>query len=206
MLLGRRPRSDFDLIIKRAEDIVLSLIFLIILSPLLILTGILVKIDSDGPVFFRQKRHGFANDTFYVFKFRSMYVNTEQNAEFVQAIRGDKRVSRIGKFIRRTSIDELPQLINVLKGDMSIVGPRPHPIELSTQMQNDVVAYLARHKMKPGITGWAQINGHRGETETADKMQARVDHDIWYVDNWSTLLDIKIIILTIPALMRNEAY
>ncbi|WP_262690035.1 undecaprenyl-phosphate glucose phosphotransferase [Kordiimonas aestuarii] len=204
--LGRRPLSSSALILKRAEDLVLGSLLLLLLSPFLLVIAIMIKLDSPGPVFFRQERHGFANGTFKVFKFRSMYFKPPQDNEFRQATKSDPRVTRLGRIIRRTSIDELPQLLNVVKGDMSLVGPRPHPVALSDQVLNDVEAYLARHKVKPGITGWAQIHGLRGETDTLEKMTKRVEYDLWYVDHWSVWLDLRILIMTAPALLDKNAY
>ena len=204
--LGRQPLSSGEQLLKRSEDITLACLFFLILSPVLLLVALLVKMDSPGPVLFRQRRHGFANGTFDVFKFRTMYFNNTQQNEFKQATKNDARITRLGRVLRRTSVDELPQLLNVILGDMSIVGPRPHPVALSYQSMDNVETYLARHKVKPGITGWAQINGLRGETNTLEKMTKRVEADLWYVDNWSVWLDFRIIIMTLPALLDENAY
>ncbi|TNE61454.1 MAG: undecaprenyl-phosphate glucose phosphotransferase [Alphaproteobacteria bacterium] len=204
--LGRRPLSSTDQMFKRAEDLILGSLFLLMASPVLLLIAFLIKIDSPGPVFFRQQRHGFANATFRVYKFRTMYNRPPEQNAFKQAVKNDPRVTRLGRILRRTSLDELPQLLNVIQGDMSLVGPRPHPVALSHQFLDDVEEYLARHKMKPGITGWAQIHGLRGETETLEKMTKRVECDLWYVDHWSVWLDLRIIFMTLPSLLDKNAY
>lgn len=204
--LGRKPLSSSELMLKRLEDLVIGGTLLILLSPILLLIGLAIRLDSPGPALFRQDRHGFANGTFKVFKFRTMYQPKSGDAQFKQAVRNDPRVTRLGRFLRRTSIDELPQLLNVVRGEMSLVGPRPHAVALSYQFLGDVEAYLARHKMKPGITGWAQIHGLRGETETLEKMSKRVEYDLWYVDHWSILLDFRILVMTLPSLLSKNAY
>jgi lipopolysaccharide/colanic/teichoic acid biosynthesis glycosyltransferase len=158
--------------------------------------GIAIKLDSPGPVFFRQTRHGFNNAPIRVFKFRSMTVMEDGDA-FRQAIRGDQRITRVGRVLRRTNIDELPQLFNVLLGDMSIVGPRPHATAHNQMFEQLISTFSRRHIVKPGITGWAQVNGYRGETDTLDKMRQRVEYDLHYIDNWSFLFDMKIIVMTI---------
>lgn len=204
--LGRKPLSSGELVLKRLEDLIIGGTLLLLLSPLLLLIGLAIRLDSPGPALFRQDRHGFANGTFKVFKFRTMYQPASGGAQFKQAVRNDPRVTRLGRFLRRSSIDELPQLLNVVRGEMSLVGPRPHPIALSHQFLGDVETYLARHKMKPGITGWAQIHGLRGETETLEKMSKRVEYDLWYVDHWSILLDFRILVMTLPSLLSKNAY
>jgi putative colanic acid biosynthesis UDP-glucose lipid carrier transferase len=189
--------------IKRAVDIVISLIFLITLFPIIYLIfGILIKMSSPGPVFFVQERTGLKSKNFKCYKFRSMKCNGEANAR--QATANDERKTRIGDFIRRTSIDELPQFINVLKGDMSIVGPRPHPIFLDEKYSKLVEKYMVRHFVKPGITGLAQINGLRGETKDVMEMEDRIKKDIWYLENWSIALDIEIIILTVFRMIAGD--
>lgn len=189
---------------KRLEDIILSSLLLILTSPLLIAIAIAVKMDSRGPALYRQKRHGFNNEIFDVYKFRSM---KQENRPLAQATRNDPRVTRVGRFLRRSSLDELPQLWNVLKGDMSIVGPRPHAVQHNVEYASIISEYFARHNVKPGITGWAQVNGLRGETDTPDKMRRRVDADLHYIENWSLLLDFKVILMTaITVWFQDTAY
>lgn len=184
---------------KAIEDRVVAAVALILLGPLMLVTAILIKLDSPGPIFFKQSRTGWNGREFPIWKFRSMKVHQPQTDELKQATRDDGRVTRIGRFIRKTSIDELPQLLNVLSGSMSVVGPRPH----ATQHNS---AYMARHRIKPGITGLAQINGYRGETDTLDKMKKRVEYDMQYINTWSFWLDLEIMFKTIPALLRNDAF
>ena len=172
-----------------------GLILLAIAIPLAVIT-VAVRRSSPGPVIFRQRRYGLNGKEFEILKFRTMTV-IENGAEFVQARPGDSRVTPIGAFLRRTSLDELPQFINVLRGDMSIVGPRPHPIALDEQHRRLIPSYFFRHKIRPGITGLAQINGFRGPTDTLDNMRGRIEHDIEYIDQWSLMLDLKIIWLTV---------
>jgi putative colanic acid biosynthesis UDP-glucose lipid carrier transferase len=161
----------------------------------MVVIAILIKRESEGPVFFKQERHGFDGKIIKVWKFRSMHLHDD--TEVKQATKGDSRVTKIGAFIRRTSIDELPQFINVLQGRMSVVGPRPHAVAHNEEYRQLIPYYMLRHKVKPGITGWAQINGYRGETDTLDKMEGRVDYDLDYIRNWSLLMDIKIVFLTV---------
>jgi putative colanic acid biosynthesis UDP-glucose lipid carrier transferase len=190
-------------IIKRVTDIVVSLTFLITLFPIIYsIFGMLIKLSSPGPVFFIQERTGLKGKKFKCYKFRSMRCNGEAHTR--QATVNDTRTTRIGKFIRRTSIDELPQFINVLKGDMSIVGPRPHPIFLNEKYSKLIEKYMVRHFVKPGITGLAQINGLRGETKEVSEMEKRIKKDIWYLENWSIALDIKIIIRTVFVMIRGD--
>ncbi len=179
---------------------------LVVLSPLMLLTALAIKLESQGPVFFRQPRHGWDGREFEVLKFRSMLVHQEDAGQVTQARRHDPRITRVGRFIRRTSIDELPQLFNVLEGSMSLVGPRPHAIAHNEFYSDKVNAYLARHRIKPGMTGLAQIRGHRGETESLEKMQQRVESDLEYINTWSPWLDIKILFLTPFALLSRNAY
>lgn len=191
-----RPFNDIDGWAKRAEDIFLgSLILLVIAIPMLII-ALLIKLTSKGPIIFKQKRYGVSGEEITVWKFRSMTV-TEDGEKIKQAQKNDSRITPLGKFLRKTSLDELPQFINVLQGTMSIVGPRPHAVAHNEQYRKQIFGYMLRHTIKPGITGWAQVNGARGETETLEKMEKRVDYDLWYINNWSLLLDIKIIFLTI---------
>lgn len=193
--LSRKPLSVFDLLVKRTFDIVIAIAGLVVMSPLLLLSSLAVKLDSKGPVFFIQTRHGYNNEAIRVVKFRTMYVS--EGAEFRQASKGDPRVTRIGRIFRATSIDELPQLWNILRGDMSVVGPRPHAITHNELFTPHIDSFDRRHTVKPGLTGWAQVNGFRGETNTLEKMQNRIEHDLYYIDNWSLLLDVKIILLTL---------
>lgn len=191
------PCSLRDRLVKRGFDAVVAAAMLILLSPLLLIVAALIKLDTPGPVLFRQKRLGFNNDVIEVLKFRSMTTFDDARDEFRQAVRNDPRVTRIGRFIRRTNIDELPQLINVLKGEMSMVGPRPHAVAHNNMFADQIRRMFRRHNVKPGITGWAQVNGFRGETDTFEKMQKRIEHDLYYVDNWSFFFDLKIMIMTV---------
>ena len=202
-----KPLSGWDTVIKSIEDKLISALALICLSPVMALTAIAVKLDSKGPVFFKQKRYGFNNELIEVYKFRSMYTDmTDTNASRLVS-KGDPRVTRVGRFIRKTSLDELPQLFNVLKGELSLVGPRPHAAQAKAadRLYTEVVeGYFARHKVKPGVTGWAQVNGWRGETDTEEKIQRRVEHDLYYIENWSVLLDLYILATTPLALLKSE--
>jgi Undecaprenyl-phosphate glucose phosphotransferase len=196
------PLSAFDLAAKRAFDICIAGLGLLMLSPLLLAVSLAIRLDSRGPVFFRQIRHGYNNEVIGVLKFRSM-TTIEDGRHFKQAVKNDPRVTRAGRILRPTNIDELPQLVNVLLGEMSIVGPRPHPIALNETFAEQISPFSRRHKVKPGITGWAQVNGYRGETDTIEKMRRRIECDLYYIDNWSFLLDIKIILMT---LFSKRAY
>jgi Undecaprenyl-phosphate glucose phosphotransferase len=194
--LSRAPLTLKDHFIKRAFDIGVSISLLLLASPLLALITLLIKLDSPGPVLFRQRRNGFNQREFRVFKFRTM--NTLDDGDVVrQATRNDGRVTRIGRVLRRTNLDEIPQLLNVILGDMSLVGPRPHAVVHNTEYEERIRLYARRHNVKPGITGWAQVNGFRGETNSIDKMQKRVEHDLFYIDHWSVLFDIKILLMTL---------
>src|SRR5208283_6201349 len=186
-----------------AVDIVASIAALTLFAPLMIAVAIAIKLDSKGPVFFRQTRHGFNGRPFGIYKFRSMTVM--ENGDVVrQAQKNDKRVTKVGYWIRRLSIDELPQLLNVLFGDMSIVGPRPHASAHDRYFTSTIEKYAFRHHVKSGITGWAQVCGARGETDTLEKMQRRVELDLWYINNWSVWLDFSIMIRTIFVVFRGE--
>jgi exopolysaccharide biosynthesis polyprenyl glycosylphosphotransferase len=189
--------------VKRLADIVLSATCLILLMPLLLMTALAIKLDSSGPVIFRQRRCGFNGRHFNIFKFRTMSV-LENGEQVVQAKRNDSRVTRVGALLRRTSIDELPQLLNVLKGDMSIIGPRPHALAHDNEFMELVAKYAYRHHVKPGITGWAQVNGQRGETRTVSDIENRVELDLFYIDNWSLVLDAKILCLTLVEVLRGD--
>lgn len=196
------PLSMFDLCVKRTFDVTIATIGLIALSPLLLIVSVAIRLDSPGPIFFRNTRHGFNNDKIRVLKFRSM-MSIEDAGQFTQATENDPRVTRIGRIIRRTNIDELPQLINVLRGEMSLVGPRPHATAHNALFNNVIAPFSRRHNVKPGITGWAQVNGCRGATDTLEKMQRRIEYDLYYIDNWSFLFDVKIIMMT---LFSKKAY
>ncbi len=205
-----RPLRDWRAIAKEIEDRVLAAAILIMISPILAAIAIAIRLETPGPVLFKQKRYGLNNQLIEVLKFRSMYVNkTDANAEQLTR-RNDPRVTRVGAFIRKTSLDELPQFFNVLRGEMSIVGPRPHATaaKAGTVLYQDAVRYYdARHRMKPGITGWAQVNGWRGETETIEQIERRVEHDLYYIENWSIALDLWIIVRTIfGGFMGRHAY
>jgi putative colanic acid biosynthesis UDP-glucose lipid carrier transferase len=190
------PFTGTNELIKRVSDIVLAALIIVIISPILLALAIGVKLSSRGPVIFKQKRNGLDGEEIVVYKFRSM--TAQENGSVVrQATKNDPRVTRFGAFLRRTSLDELPQFFNVLQGRMSIVGPRPHAVAHNEEYRRIIKAYMVRHKVKPGITGWAQVNGHRGETDTIEKMQARVEYDLEYLRNWSLGLDLQIIVRTI---------
>jgi putative colanic acid biosynthesis UDP-glucose lipid carrier transferase len=197
------PFTGINGLIKRISDIVLAAIIQVLLLPIMLMIAAAVKISSPGPVIFRQRRYGLYGEQIIVYKFRSMRV-TEDGAKVVQATKDDARVTPIGAFLRRTSLDELPQFINVLQGRMSIVGPRPHAVAHNEQYRKLIKGYMLRHKVKPGITGWAQVNGLRGETETLDKMEARVRFDLDYLRNWSLSLDLRIILRTVVVVLKRE--
>lgn len=203
----KRPIGGLKAFEKRVFDIVFALIGIILFAPLMLFIALLIKLESRGPVLFKQKRHGFNNKPIEVLKFRSMYVD-QCDATAVRAVRrGDARVTRIGRFIRRASIDELPQFFNVLRGELSMVGPRPHAMAARTgDIEYDQVAdsYSARHKVKPGVTGWAQINGWRGEMNSSEKIHQRVKHDLYYIENWSIWFDLKIVLLTPWSLVTTK--
>lgn len=193
-------------VFKRLEDFILSLIILIIISPFLLSISILVKSTSRGPIIFKQKRYGLNGKEINIYKFRTMTV-TENSNDIIQAKKGDHRFTSIGAFLRKTSLDELPQFFNALTGRMSIVGPRPHAKAHNEQYRKQIPKYMLRHTVKPGITGWAQINGWRGETDTLNKMEKRVEFDLYYIDNWSVWMDIKIILLTfVKGFIDKNAY
>ncbi|WP_298051674.1 undecaprenyl-phosphate glucose phosphotransferase [uncultured Paenalcaligenes sp.] len=183
--------------LKRAEDLVLGSLIGLLILPVCALIYVSIKLTSPGPALFKQHRTGFNGKSFKVYKFRSMEVHNEKNGEVTQASANDPRITRLGAFLRKTSLDELPQFYNVLQGRMSIVGPRPHALAHNEHYKDQIESYMKRHKVKPGITGWAQVNGLRGETDTIEKMQRRVEFDLWYINNWSLWLDLKIITLTI---------
>lgn len=196
-------QSAYNRILKRAFDVVFSILVLTTCFPLLyLIAGLLVKLSSPGPVIFKQKRTGIYGKEFECYKFRTMKINDE--ADVVQAVKDDPRMTRIGSFLRQTNLDEFPQFINVLMGDMSVVGPRPHMLKHTEQYSLLIDKYMVRHLVKPGITGWAQIMGYRGETRTLEQMEGRVKCDVWYIENWSFFLDLKIIFVTIVNMFRGE--
>ena len=201
--IGRKPLQAGEIFLKRAMDLSLSLLALVMLAPLFVSVAILIKLDTPGPIFFRQRRYGFNQQPFGVYKFRSM--KTERSAEFRQASRNDSRITRVGAMLRRSNIDELPQLFNVVLGEMSLVGPRPHAMAHDRSFERRIALYARRHNVKPGITGWAQVHGLRGETLTDLDMERRVNHDLHYIDNWSIWLDIQIMVQTVvsPRAYRN---
>lgn len=198
-----RPLSGWGAPLKRLEDLVLASTLIVVLSPALLAIGLLIKIDSRGPVVFRQERYGLNNQRIQVLKFRTMHHDPNPDPNVPQARRNDPRVTRIGRFLRRTSLDELLQLLNVLRGEMSLVGPRPHASAHNEQYARLIEGYLGRHRMKPGITGWAQVNGLRGAVQSVDDMRCRLQYDRYYMANWSVLLDIKVLLMTVPALFRG---
>ncbi|MEZ5571305.1 MAG: undecaprenyl-phosphate glucose phosphotransferase [Halioglobus sp.] len=195
--LNTSPLTGHNALIKAGLDKLIALFALSLLAPVLLIIAFLIRQGSPGPIFFRQKRHGWDGQVIQILKFRTMYQATEQTDDSRQAQHHDPRVTTIGRFLRRTSLDELPQFINVLRGEMSVVGPRPHPLALNHSFANRIDAYMQRHRVKPGITGWAQIHGLRGETETLEKMQRRIEYDLYYIEHWSLWLDIKIILRTL---------
>jgi len=205
--MADRPISDWNMVLKWMFDKVVALVAIVLLTPVMIATAIAIKLESKGPVLFKQKRFGFNNELIEIYKFRSMYTDMSDANAAKLVTKDDPRVTRVGKFIRRTSIDELPQLFNVLKGEISVVGPRPHALQAkaANKLYNDAVdGYFARHKVKPGMTGWAQINGWRGETDTVEKIMQRVNHDLHYIDNWSLVLDIYIVAMTPFSLVSQK--
>ncbi|HBL7018668.1 MULTISPECIES: undecaprenyl-phosphate glucose phosphotransferase [Serratia] len=204
--LFETPISGMNMVLKRLEDIILSASILVFISPVLVCISLAVKLTSPGPIIFRQQRYGIGGKPINVWKFRSMKV-MENGGDVVQATKQDSRVTPVGRFLRRTSLDELPQFINVLRGEMSIVGPRPHAVSHNEQYRKLIDGYMLRHKVKPGITGWAQINGWRGETDELEKMQKRIEFDLEYIRNWSVWFDIKIVFLTIfKGFVHKSAY
>jgi putative colanic acid biosynthesis UDP-glucose lipid carrier transferase len=207
LILHERPLRGWGIVLKAIEDRLLALLILLLVSPILLLVALGILVTSGRPVFFRQIRYGFNNNEFTVYKFRTMHASGDGGDSVPQARRNDPRVTGFGAFLRRTSLDELPQLLNVLKGDMSLVGPRPHAVAHNIQYATVIDDYLGRHRVKPGITGWAQVNGLRGEVDTSDKMRLRVEHDLYYIDNWSLLFDLRILLLTIVyGFVNKNAY
>jgi len=194
-------------LLKACEDYIAATVILLVVSPLMLAIALAIKLSSAGPVLFKQRRHGWNGQQIWVYKFRTMVVHQEQGQQVSQATREDPRVTPLGAFLRRTSLDELPQFINVLQGRMSVVGPRPHAVAHNQHFKNLVPRYMLRHKVKPGVTGWAQINGFRGETDTLEKMLQRVEYDLAYIENWSLWLDLKIIFKTLfKGFVHRNAY
>lgn len=204
LTVRREPlQAAYNRALKRVFDIVFSLFILLTIYPLLyIIIGILIKATSPGPILFKQKRTGLYGHEFECYKFRTMRVNSE--ADTMQAQKDDPRKTRLGDFLRRTNLDEFPQFVNVLVGDMSVVGPRPHMLKHTEQYSSIIDKYMIRHLVKPGVTGWAQVTGYRGETKTLEQMEGRVKRDVWYIENWSFFLDLKIIVVTIINMFRGE--
>jgi undecaprenyl-phosphate galactose phosphotransferase/putative colanic acid biosynthesis UDP-glucose lipid carrier transferase len=201
----RAPMSGLEQALKRATDLVIATTALVALAPVLLAVSLAIALDSRGPVVFRQRRCGFDNREFVIFKFRTMTV-LEDGASVVQAKPDDRRVTRVGKILRRTSLDELPQLLNVIRGDMSLVGPRPHALAHDDEFKARISNYALRHHVKPGLTGAAQVAGLRGETERLSQMEQRVERDLWYINNWSLTLDLKLMVMTFGVLLRSDAY
>ncbi|MDH4182591.1 MAG: undecaprenyl-phosphate glucose phosphotransferase [Nitrospinota bacterium] len=204
--LSELPLNGLQGAIKKMFDVIMALAALVILCPVMLLTALAIKIMMPGSVLFKQRRHGWNGKVFNVYKFRSMVVHDEREGEVTQATADDKRVTWLGRILRKSSIDELPQLFNVIRGEMSLVGPRPHATEHNDYYSKRIDAYMARHRIKPGITGLAQVNGYRGRTETLEKMKRRVELDLEYINSWSLALDVKILIRTVFVLWSKEAY
>ncbi len=201
--LCESPFTGINAVVKNISDFVLAALILLLLSPLMLGISLAVKLSSPGPVIFKQRRYGLNSEEIFVYKFRTMTV-CEDGAQIAQAQKNDPRITRIGAFLRRTSMDELPQLINVLQGRMSLVGPRPHAVAHNELYRKLIKGYMLRHKVKPGITGWAQVNGMRGETETLEKMKARIDLDLNYLKNWTIWLDLWILVRTVWVVLRKD--
>ena len=202
-----KPIADWDSLIKRAFDIFFASLIILLTAPIMLATAIAIRLESPGPIIFRQKRYGFNNDQIEVLKFRSMYHDMADPGAKKVVTRNDPRVTRVGRLIRKASIDELPQLFNVLGGSLSLVGPRPHAVNAHTankRWEEVVSNYFARHKVKPGVTGWAQVNGWRGEVDTPEKIKNRVEHDLYYIENWSVLFDLQILAMTPFKLLNTE--
>lgn len=205
--ISSSPMVGLNRLIKALEDRVFAALIFILISPVLLLIAILIKLTSNGPVLFKQMRHGWDGELIKIYKFRTMYVHQEKDGVVTQAITNDSRITKLGSFLRKTSLDELPQFFNVLQGKMSIVGPRPHAVAHNDEYKNLVDGYMTRHKVKPGITGWAQVNGFRGETDTLEKMEKRIEYDLFYIENWSLWFDAKIIIMTVfNGFVNKNAY
>ena len=206
LTLSETPLTGTRLLLKALEDRILGLLILVIISPVLLIIAAAIKLDSQGPVFFRQARMGWSGRVFHIWKFRSMYVHQPEAGVIRQATRNDPRVTRVGAFLRKTSLDELPQVFNVLMGEMSLVGPRPHAVQHDELYSKGINAYFARHNIKPGITGLAQVRGYRGETRDINEMVLRVQSDIEYINHWSLWLDLSILLRTFRAFTGKNAY
>ncbi len=204
--LSCTPLTGSEKRLKSLLDWLAALVLTLLLSPVFLLIAALIKLTSPGPVFFHQERLGMGGDPIDILKFRSMILHEEPDGKVTQASPNDERVTAIGRWLRSSSLDELPQLINVLKGEMSLVGPRPHAVEHNEMYKSRIPRYMLRHKVKPGLTGWAQIHGFRGQTDTREKMALRIEHDLWYIQNWSLWLDIKILLATPFVMMHGNAY
>jgi Undecaprenyl-phosphate glucose phosphotransferase len=206
-LLARRPLRSWSLVVKELEDKLLAALLVVLLLPVFAMLALAVRLDSPGPILFRQSRVGLNNRPFDILKFRSMRWDPDAGDDIEQTRREDRRITPLGQYLRKTSLDELPQLFNVLRGEMSLVGPRPHAVTMRTQdmLCDEIVEdYKHRHRMKPGITGWAQVNGHRGATDTPEQLRQRVEHDLYYIDNWSFRLDLRILLLTPLKILIGE--
>ena len=197
------PFRGVDAMVKRLEDLVIAIGVLTVMAVPMLCISLAIRLTSPGPVIFKQRRYGLDGEEFRMWKFRTMTV-CEDSSDLAQVTRRDTRVTAIGHFLRRTSLDELPQFVNVLTGSMSVVGPRPHASAHNEQYRHLVRRYMVRHKVRPGITGWAQMNGWRGETDTVEKMAGRVEHDLWYIRNWSVFLDLRIILRTLRYAWRDS--
>lgn len=206
LTLSETPLTGTRLLLKAIEDRVLATLILLMISPLLLIVALAIKLDSPGPVFFRQARKGWSGRVFHIWKFRSMFVHQPKSNVVQQASRNDPRITRVGAILRKTSLDELPQVFNVLRGEMSLVGPRPHAVQHDEEYSKRIDSYFARHNIKPGITGLAQVRGLRGETSEISSMQQRIEADIEYINNWSLWLDLTILIRTLGALTGKNAY
>ena len=206
LTLSETPLTGTRLLLKAVEDRVLATLILLLVAPVLLIIALAIKLDSPGPVFFRQARKGWSGKVFHIWKFRSMHVHQPEGGVVQQATRNDPRITRVGAFLRKTSLDELPQVFNVLTGEMSLVGPRPHAVQHDEEYSQRIDAYLARHNIKPGITGLAQVRGLRGETRDVEQMQQRIEADIEYINNWSLWLDVTILVRTLGALTGKNAY
>jgi putative colanic acid biosynthesis UDP-glucose lipid carrier transferase len=203
--VAETPFYGADGMLKQLFDFVFAIGVLVVLSPLLLTIALIIKLTSPGPIIFKQKRYGLNGQRFWVYKFRSMYTGAiNPNSDVQQASREDPRVTPIGRFIRRTSIDELPQFVNVLKGEMSVVGPRPHTVAHNEYYRKAVKRYMVRHKVKPGLTGWAQVHGLRGETAQLERMEERIRYDLEYIKNWSPMLDLRIVFMTVMMIFRDR--
>ena len=203
--LAGTPMTGAELKLKVSMDWLGALLITLLISPLLLLIAVVILLTDGRPILYRQQRHGIGGEAIDILKFRTMKVSPDGEG-FRQASQHDERITWPGKFLRKTSLDELPQLFNVLKGEMSLVGPRPQPLELNEEYKSRIPKYMLRHKVKPGITGWAQVNGYRGQTDTREKMALRIEHDLWYIQNWSLWLDIKILLQTPLAMIHRNAF